>query len=111
MEGFKLALTLAIPAIGAAFVWLLNVARKDPPLFYEIDRILDRWTKEMIAGTLFLGVVVGFITDPSEEGLAVLALLVFVILYALFRLRRSLPFFRRVAQLGPAHDTQTTTLR
>lgn len=99
MDVLKLVLGLFIPATGAAFVWLLSIARKDPALFHEIDRVLVSWTSDVLFMVVSMGVVNFFMYDDKNSRI-LLVMMVSVLVYLLLKLRSSLPFFRRVAQLG-----------
>lgn len=97
MEILKTLLTLMLPAVGAAFAWLLNIARKDPLLFWEIDKVLAPWIKKAMLYSATLGAINLYMFPDGRVGLAILLALIF---YSLIQLNNTLPFFRRVAKMG-----------
>ncbi|WP_241074777.1 hypothetical protein [Achromobacter insuavis] len=91
---------ILVPAIGACFVWMTGVARKDPPLWALISRTI-KWRLPAFGGALFGAALVG----ASQRGWAKSADIVFlalILFVALGLIALSLQFFDKVAELPAA---------
>lgn len=90
------ALGLFVPAMGAIFVWTLNLARKDPPLFREVDKAVSAWIPRA-AWVVTVSASFAFFAYPADRPPMLFTAALF--LTALLYMRTSLPFFRRVSRL------------
>ena len=97
---WKFFLGLMIPAIGAAFVWITKVAREDPPLYMEIDRVLSAWIPTALLGVVICTV---FAMVKWEAGRGEVGFISAILILGLLQLRSAFPFFRRVAALPRPH--------
>ncbi len=112
MEIVKLLLGIAVPGVAAAFVWLMNIARKDPPLFRLIDTHLSKWIGEVMFMVVTMGLVAAFLPTSHDEGsrvegLVILGVMVASIIYLLARMHMSLEFLRKVAAIDDPADQKT----
>lgn len=102
---WKFFLGLMIPAVGAAFVWLTKIAREDPPLYKEIDRVLSGWIPTALFGVVILMII---LMIKWEEGRGDVGFISAILILGLIQLRTAFPFFRRVAALPPPHRETTS---
>lgn len=104
---WKFILGIMLPAAGAGFIWLTGIARKDPPLFLEIEAVLKKWIPNALFAVISMaGVSFWRYHDVEGSGIGDVLVITGLIVIALLQLRSALPFFGRVAQL-PAAGTQT----
>jgi len=104
---WKFILGIMLPAAGAGFIWLTGIARKDPPLFMEIEAVLKRWIPGALSAVMLMaGFTFWRYHDVEGSGIGDVLVITGLIVVALLQLRSALPFFGRVARL-PAAGTQT----
>lgn len=100
---WKFLAGILLPAIGAGFVWLLGIARKDPALYAVLDIAISAALARTAGAFIGAGAVVLWLAPPGEDRAAALAL-VAIALAGLIQTALLLPLFRRIAALPPVRE-------
>jgi hypothetical protein len=108
---WELLMGLVLPAYGAGYLWLTNVARNDPDLYLAIE---FRLLASAIVALLF--VVVVLLGVSLDEGIPVevkreYQMLAFVFGVLAVYAISSRSFFREITRLPPKGSTRSATCR
>lgn len=100
---WKFLAGILIPAMGAGFVWLLGIARKDPTLFTVLDAAISAALARVAGAFIGAGAIALWLAPPGEDRAAAMVL-VGIALAGVIQTALLLPLFRRIAALPPVRE-------